>query len=367
MLDPMSDTPQPPSGDGDIAESAELTDVAPDRKKAVVAIAIAVIVVVIVFGVIFPQLVNWNSVFEILGEVDAGELVVIALLAVSRYLPAGWIYSLVLPGLTVRQGTEAWVATTAVSSTLPGFDLVLRVAMYASWGFGIERATSGMFLSGVVEMATKLVVAILAVTLGALIISDLGLLAVAAIAALVVLAIAGLIAAILRSEERARSVGERLQRIARWGFDKFERQAPGDLVERILAVRIEAREVLGSRWPQALLAAFTNQVIVYLMLLLSLRAVGVESGVLDWSEILFVQGVVILITSIPITPGSVGVAGLAYVGLFTLLAGQDASDLIAAGVIVFRLAMWLLPILIGWPVALRWQAKSGKRLFGAPA
>ena len=363
----MSDRAPSPSDDPDLSESEEITDVKPDRKKAIIGIVVAVVVVVIVFGVIFPQLVDWNAVFDALREVDPGELLIIALLAVSRYLPAGWIYSLVLPGLTVRQGTEAWVATTAVSSTLPGFDLVLRVAMYASWGFGLERATSGMFLSGVVEMATKLVIAIVAVTLGALIMSDLGLLAVAAIAALVVLGIAGLIVGILRSEERARSVGERVQRIAHWGFDKFERQAPEDLVDRVLAVRIEAREVLGSRWPQAFLAAFTNQAIVYLMLLLSLRAVGVDSSVLDWSEILFVQGIVILITSIPITPGSLGVAGLAYVGLFTLLAGQDASDLIAAGVILFRLAMWLLPILIGWPVTLRWQAKTGKKLFGGAA
>jgi uncharacterized protein (TIRG00374 family) len=224
-----------------------------------------------------------------------------------------------------------------------------------------------MFLSGVVEMATKLIIAILAVTIGALILSDLTLLAVAAIAALVIVAIAGVIVAVLRSEEHARSVGERVQRIAHWGFDKFERQAPEDLVERILDVRLEAREVLGNRWPQAFLAAFTNQVIVYLMLTLSLRAVGVESSTLDWSAILFVQGVVILITSIPITPGSVGVAGLAYVGLFTALAGQEWSDLIAAGVIIFRLAMWLLPILIGWPVTLRWQAKTGKSLFGGAA
>jgi len=361
----MNDDAETP--DEDIAEAEAATDVRPDRKKAIIAIGVAVFVVVIVFGVIFPQLVDWNAVFDILGEVDAAELLVIAVLAVSRYLPAGWIYSLVLPGLTVRQGTEAWVATTAVSSTLPGFDLVLRVAMYASWGFGIERATSGMFLSGVVEMATKLVIAIMAVTLGALIMSDLGLLAVAAIAAAVVLAIGGLVGAILHSEERARSVGERVQRIAHWGFEKFERQAPEDLVERILSVRLEAREVLGNRWPQAFVAAFINQAIVYLLLVLSLRAVGVESSTLDWAEILFVQGLVILITSIPITPGSVGVAGLAYVGLFTLIAGKDASDLIAAGVILFRLAMWLLPIIIGWPVTLRWQAKSGQRLFGGGA
>ena len=47
---------------------------------------------------------------------------------------------------------------------------------------------------------------------------------------------------------------------------------PTTLVE----FRLEARDVLGNRWPQAFLAAFTNQAIVYLLLTLSLRAVGVD-------------------------------------------------------------------------------------------
>jgi hypothetical protein len=242
-----------PVGRADDEAVAPVVDTKPDRKKALVAIGVAIVVLVIVFGVIFPQLVDWDAVFEALGEVDGAELLVIAVLAVVRYLPAGWIYSLVLPGLSVRRGTEAWVATTAVSTTLPGFDLVLRIAMYASWGFGIERATSGMFLSGVVEMTTKLIIAIAAVTIGALIMSDLALLAVAGIALLVVLAVAGVVAAVLRSEERARSVGERVQRLIVWGSNRLGRQAPEDIIDRILSVRLEAREVLGSRWPQAFL------------------------------------------------------------------------------------------------------------------
>ena len=53
-----------------------------------------------------------------------------------------------------------------------------------------------------------------------------------------------------------------------------------------------------------------------------------------------------------------------YIGFFSALTDGEGSDLIAAGVILFRLAVWLLPIPIGWVVTLRWQAKSGQRLFG---
>ena len=45
-------------------------------------------------------------------------------------------------------------------------------------------------------------------------------------------------------------------------------------------------------------------------------------------------------------------------------AGSEFADLIGAGVILGRLAVWLLPIPIGWLVALRWQATSGVDILG---
>ena len=118
------------------------------------------------------------------------------------------------------------------------------------------------------------------------------------------------------------------------------------------------------RWPMAFFAAFIGQAITYSMLTLSLRAVGVNSDLLDWSQILLVQGLAIILTLIPITPGSVGVSALIYIGFFNLLTDGQATDEIAAGVILYRLATWLLPIPIGWILTLRWQASSGQRLFG---
>lgn len=336
----------------------------PSKKKTFIAVGSAVVMAIIVFGVILPQLVDWNLVGEAIRTASGWDIALLLFLALIRYWPAGWIYSLVLPGLSVRRGTEAWVATTAVSSTLPGFDLALRFGMYNSWGFPVERATSGMFLSGLVEMSTKIVLAIAAVTVWALAASDLPLLAVVAIAAAVVSAVAVLVAMVLRRESTARKVGRVIERFLRWGFTKLGRQAPADVVDRVLSVRIEARDVLGRRWPMAFLAAFIGQAIAYAMLTLSLRSVGVGSDLLDWSEILLVQGLAIILTSIPITPGSVGVSELIYIGFFNLLTDGQATDQIAAGVILFRLAVWLLPIPIGWILTFRWQSKSGQKLFG---
>ncbi|MDX2380690.1 MAG: lysylphosphatidylglycerol synthase domain-containing protein, partial [Acidimicrobiia bacterium] len=249
---------------------------------------------------------------------------------------------------------------------LPGFDLVLRVGMYRSWGFPMERTMSGMFLSGIVEMSTKLIVAITAVLVWGLLRLDLNALAIAGIAALVVIGLALVIAMILRSEEQARKFGQMMQKVVRWVMTKFKRQAPENLVDRILSVRIEAREVLGKRWPFAFLGAFIGQVIVYSILVISIRAVGVENDVLSWSDILIAYAITTIVTSIPITPGSIGIASLVLVGCFTALAGKEVSELATAGVILYRLSVWLLPIPIGWIATLRWQATTGVHLFGGP-
>jgi len=35
-----------------------------------------------------------------------------------------------------------------------------------------------------------------------------------------------------------------------------------------------------------------------------------------------------------------------------------------AGVLLYRLSVWLFPVMIGWAVTMRWQTTSGVRLFG---
>jgi uncharacterized protein (TIRG00374 family) len=95
---------------------------------------------------------------------------------------------------------------------------------------------------------------------------------------------------------------------------------------------------------------------------MALRMVGIEPDVLSGLSIFVVWVLVLLITAIPITPGGIGIAEMAYIGLFTAVAGDEFSDIIAAGVILFRLVQWALPIPVGWTVVYFWrrQVQQGK-------
>ena len=51
---------------------------------------------------------------------------------------------------------------------------------------------------------------------------------------------------------------------------------------------------------------------------------------------------------IPITPGAVGVAEVAYIGILSSVAGAGMTEQLTAAVMLFRIAQWLAPIPIEW-------------------
>lgn len=336
----------------------------PSRRRAILLMLLALGIAVVVFGVVFPRLIDWDVVLEVLRDVSGWEIALLVILGLVKFLPSGWLYSLVLPGLTLARGVASWIATTALASSTPGFDIPLRFAMYASWGYSPERTTSAAFLSGIVEMSTKYTLAVVGVGAWAVIALDGTLALLAGVGAAILVGLGGVTAAALRSERYARRLAGVIDRVVRKLLGWFNRTAPDDLVQRIVSIRVEARGALGRNWLRAFLAAAAAQAISFAILLLSLRAVGVGADTLAWYDVLLAEGVVIILTTIPITPGNVGIAETAYMLVFTPIAGRDAADIVAAGVVLARLVVWLIPIPIGWIITLRWQTSTGSSLFG---
>lgn len=330
----------------------------------IITVVVTVLVVGVIFGVILPQLVDWDQVFDAIGSVPGPDLAVLAAISVARFVPAGWLYSITLPGLSFRRGVTAWVSTTALASSTPGFDIPLRFAMYRSWGESVERTASSAVLSGIVEMSSKYAVAIVGIALWALITLNAGVLGFALVGVAVLGVVVALVATVLRSERHAERVGRWMERLIAAGCRRFSRPVPADVVERVLAMRSEMIEVLGARWGRALAAALTTQLLEFTVVLLAIRSVGIDSSVLGWYDVLLAQGVVVIVTTIPIVPGALGIAELTYIAVLTPIAGDEFADLIGAGVVLARLAVWLLPIPIGWLVALRWQTTSGMTILG---
>ncbi len=95
----------------------------------------------------------------------------------------------------------------------------------------------------------------------------------------------------------------------------------------------------------------------FAVLLVAVRAVGLDEAALDWVVVFAAYSAVAIVTTIPIfnTPG---LAELIYIGALNLASGGEAADELAAAVFVFRILTWLAPIPIGAIAYSSWRKDS---------
>lgn len=334
-----------------------------DRRRSLIALGIGLVIVIFIFGFVLPSVIDYETVFEVLGGLSASDYAIMLGAGLLLYVPEGGLYASLMPGMGLRRGMSAWVGSTAVSTTIPGADLVVRYGMYRSWGFGVERTMLGVFLSGLFDNIVKFSLPALAVLVFALSGQDLGDFVWIALIALGVLIVGAIvIVGMLRSEAFTHWLAEKTESLANWGLGKIKRDPLEGLSAKVVGFRDLAADIVKERGIVALSLSATGKLWAFVILVIALRIVGLDAAILSIGQIFVVWVIVMLITAIPITPGGIGIAEMAYIALFGQIAGSEYNDVIAAGVILFRLAQWFLPIPIGWVSVGLWrkQVSSGQ-------
>jgi len=328
-----------------------------DRKRTVITLIVAAVVMFVVFVLILPQVIDYEVVWDTLQALTFQDFAILLAAGLIYYVPEGWLYALVVPGMSLWQGMKAWVASTGVGSTVPALDLVTRFGMYRSWGFSTHASMRGIFLSGAFDWIVKFSLPVVAVILLAVLgVQDLGVLAlIAAIAGAILVVVLIVLIGAIRSERFTRWLAVRIERAGNWALAKFKRDPIDDLAEQVVLFRDDAVEVAAKSGAWAFLASALGKLWQYVMLVLAIRAVGVPEEVLGLFEIFVVWAIVLLITMIPITPGGIGIAELFYVYFFSQITGDEWSSIVAAGVMLYRVFQWALPIPLGWWLTLRWR------------
>ena len=100
---------------------------------------------------------------------------------------------------------------------------------------------------------------------------------------------------------------------------------------------------------------------MFVILLVSVRVVGIGSDELDWVAIFAAFAMVQLLTSVPITPSGLGVAEAAYVTLLAAGAASGFIDEVTAAAIIYRVFSWLIVIPLGGVAWLWWSRRLGAR------
>ena len=183
---------------------------------------------------------------------------------------------------------------------------------------------------------------------------------IAALIGVVVLVVAVvMLALVFWQESFARRVGDRLGRIVSWFRRLAHRDPIADGAERASSFRADTVELVHRRWIPISLTTVLSHLALYVVLLLSLRHVGISEHEVSAAQVFAVFAFGRLLTALPITPGGLGLIELGYIGGL-VAAGGDKPEVVAA-VLLFRVLTYGIQIPLGALTYLIWRARTGWR------
>jgi uncharacterized membrane protein YbhN (UPF0104 family) len=342
----------------------ELEEVERKRRKGrrrILGVDVSVVVIGLVFAFALPRIADYRSVRGVVKAVRwqwIVALLVASSLDMATYGPP-WVAS--LPGLSYLHASRVTLASTALSMVAPGgaaVGMATSFAMLKGWGFRGRPVGLAVAVTSVWNQLMILGVPILAV---AGVVAQGGrdrTLELVAVIALGVFAVvvAGF-AVGLASTPLARHVGDRAARIANWLKGVFHQAPVRWNGEAFVRFRVEAVGLIRRRWLFLTVSTLANHLTVFLVLLASLRAVGIPRSHVTIVEAFAAWAISRVLGSIPITPGGVGFVELGLTG--SLVAFGATSTEAVAATLIYRFLTIGPTIGLGLLSAATW--KVGRR------
>ena len=318
-------------------------------RRAVLRSALGVALVVVVFALIVPRIASYTSVAKQLGNVSAPWAAALAIAAALDVLSTGLPWRALLPQLSWIGAIGFTQASTALTIVLPGgaplgmaisFGLLRRLGI-GSGAAGFAVALTGIW-SQVMILLYPLVGAILVLGSGNLSPSTLAIAGASAAAGAL---ITGLAVAALRSRRAAVWIGDTASHLGAWFARLFHRTPPAWNGEGFARVRDDRMAHLRRRWPTLTFATLGNQLTAYLIFEFSLRAVGISVATLPPTEAFLAWAIGRVISSLPLTPGGIGVVELGMIGTLVGFGAPHAH--IVAAVLLYRALVIVPTLLVG--------------------
>jgi putative heme transporter len=351
----------------DVATQSDVSATGPRRRVRLSKVLAPLLSLAIVGGVFFYFLPQFTSISDVWTSIRSMTWLQTATLAVAALwnLATYWFVMVAtMPGLRIREAAVVTESSTAVSNTLPAggaIGIAMSYAMYDSWGFSRSRSSVSLTVAGVWNNFAKLAMPVLAVALLAF--SGGGASTSRIIAG--TLGIAGLIAAVtifallLRSDDMARRIGLAAGRIASLVIKPFRRPPVRGWDRATVKFRGRTLLLLRARWLPITILTLVSHLSLFVVLLLSLRLVGVSQDQVSWVQALAVFAFARLLSAIPLTPGGLGVIEVALITGLAAAGGPRAE--VAAAVLIFRALTYVLPIPVGLATYVFWRRNRSWR------
>lgn len=326
-------------------------------KGRIIATVVSVGVIAGVFAFALPRIADYGAVWAEIKQISwpwIVALVLSVLLNTSTYGPP-WMAA--LPGLPYWRAERLTLASTALSMVAPGgaaVGMATSIAMLRAWGLRGRPVGLAVVVTSVWNQLVILGIPIIAL---AGVVAEGGsnrtLELVAVIALVVFIAIVVGFALGLSSERLARRVGDRAARLASWAKGIVGRAPVKWRGDSFVRFRDEAIDLIRRRWLFLTLATLAGHLTVFVVLLVSIRAVGIPLGEVTIVEAFAAWALARVLGSIPITPGGVGFVELGLTG--ALVAFGASNDEAVAATLIYRFLSVLPTLLLGLIAAATWK------------
>jgi uncharacterized membrane protein YbhN (UPF0104 family) len=329
----------------------------PSRRDALLRIGIVVGVMVVIFGLILPRFIDYQQVAEKLQSLTLEQFAVITLFGVIAWVLTGAIFTVLIPGLGLLRGVQAWIILTGIGASIPlgPWNMAVLWVVIRGWGRPASTTTGGILLYGVFDQLSRFGLMFLA---GLILIPaeamnrdvsvETGLIVgYLIVGGLLFLGLGVGLILVVRSERLARKLGRIAERIVGVVLRRIGRPVP-DIESALVNFRITLGDTVHLHGLSAFAMALVSKFAWALLMIVAMRAVGVSSATLPDAVILAAVAGVFVITVLPISPGGAGVPELLYISFFTAYTGGADANQISAGVMLFRGFQWLFPIPLAW-------------------
>jgi putative heme transporter len=333
--------------------------------RRLLAGVLPVLVIGGVFGFALPRFASYAAVWGSLQHMSLPWLTVIAATAVASLVTTWMMVAAVLPSLRLRDAATVNLGSSAVANTVPGGGAVamgVSWAMLSSWGVATSEYVRYTLVTGLWNVFVRLGLPVVA--LAVLVLTGRPGTASQAAACtgaglLILLAVA--FRATLRSEPFARRSDRALAQLLTAGCQLARRPPPRRASGLLLEFRAGAASLLARRGLRITATTVASHLTLWLVLLACLRAAGLTQAQVPWQASLAAFAFVRLLSTLPITPGGIGVVEAGLTAQLTIGQAPAGAAKVAAAVLLFRTVTYLLPIPLGALALLGWRHLHRRR------
>jgi putative heme transporter len=304
----------------------------------------------------FVGAIDWSEVATSFSRLSLGSFLLLVLGLLVRQAFNAVPLSKFVPDLNWRRSVQNDLGANVVGTFAPPpSDVVLRVSMFNSWDINPIDGMAGVTLNMITFYAVRFLAPVLGVVLLVTQEVERGHLVTAALSALVAGGLIGALIAVMRGDAMAAWVGRTAARVAGKVKDGIDEEAWSLAV---VDFRGRMNETLRAGLLPALLALIAMVLSDSLILLMSLRFVGVSASQLTAVDVIAAFLLAYPLTLMPLA--GLGVLDAALLAAYTDIAGLPWEAEIVAALIVWRTITIGGPLVLGSLTVVWWRHETAQ-------